>query len=116
MAAQCLDIAPDGWREAWVLRQWLVQRLGIRPDGGTMLILRSMADVRVSHQWLVQGLGIAPNGGTTLISRLMAGTKLGYCANGWHEAYIALDGWCKAWVLRQWLVRGLGIPPDGGAS
>jgi hypothetical protein len=54
----------------------------------------------------------------------MAGAKLGYCANGWCEAWvshpmvaranIALDGWHKVWVLRQWLARSLFFAPDGG--
>ncbi len=72
-----LDVAPYGWRKAWVLRQWLGQGLGIVPNGGTMLILRSIAGVR---------LGCCATGGATLISRLMVAQCLGLMPNGWHKA------------------------------
>jgi hypothetical protein len=75
----------------------VAQGLGTTPMAGARIILRLMT-------WLVQSLGI-----TT-----MAGVRLGYRANGWRYANIALDGWCKAWVLRQWLARGLFFAPDGG--
>ncbi len=79
-----LDVAPDGWREAWVLCQWLGQGLGIAPDGGAMLISCLIAGAR---------LGCCPNGGATLILRSMVAQCLG--------------------IMPKWLVQGLSIAPNG---